>query len=89
MAAQQTVRTQKVKMKPRLLYAVVGIFLWVVVSLILIGVAIERFQNEKDYLELGLWCAGIAVGYVVFLYILGVRRKKAPPSAGEPDAESE
>ena len=89
MAEQRTVRTQKVKVKTRLLYAIVGIFAWVVVSLILIGVAVERFQNEKDYLELGLWGAGILVGYVVFLYILGVRRKKPSPSAEEPDADSE
>ena len=89
MAAQQTVRTQKVKVKQRLVYAVVGIFVWVMISLILIGVAIEQFQKDKDYLDLGVWCAGILVGYVVFLYILGVRRNKPPPSAEEPDAESE
>ncbi len=89
MATRQTVRTQKVTVRTRLLYAVVGVFIWVIVSLILIGVAVEQFQKDKDYLSLGLWGAGILVGYVVFLYILGVRRKKPPPCAEEPDTESE
>ena len=69
---------KKLRRKPRwgFVCVVVGSFLWVVVSIILLDIAVEQFQNDEDYTKLGYWSVAVILGYVVVLYTIGVRRKK-------------
>ena len=74
--------TKKQRLKPnrRLVWVIVGSFIWVIVSVVLLGIAVEQFQNDEDYGKLGLWAGGVIIGYVVVFFVLGVRRKKVKTS---------
>ena len=76
MAARKVVRKQKYSVRKKLIYVVIGIFIWTLISFALTEIAVEQFQNQKNYLILAGWVIGIIMGYVVLLYFLGVRRKK-------------
>ena len=76
MAARKVIRRQKYPVRKKLIYIVIGIFIWTLISFALTDIAVEQFQNQKNYLKLTGWLIGIITGYVVLLYVLGVRRKK-------------
>ena len=76
MSARKIIKRERVTVKRRVIYVVIGLFVWTLVSFAFLQIAIEGFQNKEDYLILGLWIGGIILGYVVLLYMLGVRKKK-------------
>ena len=76
MATRKVIRRQKYSVRKKLIYVVIGIFIWTLISFALTEIAVEQFQNQKNYLKLAGWIVGIILGYVVLLYFLGVRRKK-------------
>lgn len=76
MASKRTIRREKTIVKSRVIYGIVGLIVWTVLSFAFLDIAIERFENKEDLLNLGLCIAGIILGYVIVLYTLGVRKKK-------------
>jgi len=52
------------------------IFLWFVISSVLLDIQLEHFQNQKDYGRLGGWLGGIIMGYVVLIIIFWRTIKK-------------
>jgi predicted permease len=76
MATKRIIRREKTKVKSRVIYGIVGLIVWTILSFAFLDIAIERFENKEDLLNLGLSIAGIILGYVIVLYTLGVRRKK-------------
>jgi membrane protein DedA with SNARE-associated domain len=81
MAARQIVKREKTRIRRRMLFAILGLFVWTVVSFAFIEIALEGFDNEENYLKLAGWIAAILAGYAVLLYMLGVRRKKKEEEA--------
>ena len=74
MATKRYIKKEKTTYRPRVLYATFGLLVWTLVSFAFIGIALENFGNEKNYLHLLAWIAVVLVGYAVLLYLLGVRR---------------
>tara|TARA_Y100000588_G_C13672047_1_gene676643 strand:+ start:113 stop:388 length:276 start_codon:yes stop_codon:yes gene_type:complete len=76
MATKKVIRKEKATLKSRVIYGIVGLVVWSIVSFAFLDIALENFRNKENYLHLGLWLMGIILGYVVVLYMLGVRKKK-------------
>jgi hypothetical protein len=73
----KTEKKYKARVVNRVLYPVIGLFIWTIFSFAMIEIAIEDFGNEENYLKLGGFLAIVIAGYVGLLYALGVRRKKS------------
>ena len=67
----------KARVVNRVLYPVIGLFIWTIFSFAMVEISIENFGNEENYLMLGLYLVIIIAGYAGLLYALGVRRKKS------------
>lgn len=79
MAAKKVIRRQHIKVKKRVIYIAIGVFIWIFISFGLFGIAIEQFQNKENYLKLALWIFGIGLGYAGLIYLLlRTMRKKEP-----------
>ena len=79
----KTEKKYKARVVNRVLHPVIGLFAWTVFSFAMVEISIENFNNEENYLMLGLYLAIIVVGYAALLCALGVRRKKGGDESGE------
>ena len=87
----------KARVVNRVLYPVIGLFIWTIFSFAMVEISIENFGNEENYLMLGLYLAIIVVGYAGLLYDRralsggGRRRRSAAlrlqPAFGDPSGD--
>lgn len=86
MATKKVIRREKTTLSMRVIYGIIGLVVWSIISFAFLDIALEGFRNKENYLYLGLWLTAIILGYAVVLYILGVRKKK---KEGEVDDEDD
>jgi hypothetical protein len=63
-------RIRRTRLRLGVPIASIWLCIWVVISIALIDIAIGQFGSDHNYLTLGSWLAGIAVGYFFFILIL-------------------
>lgn len=68
-------RVRRTRLRLGVPIASIWLCIWVIISIALIDIAIGQFGSDHNYLTLGSWLAGIAVGYFFFILIL-VRTKR-------------
>jgi len=78
MPTQKTTIKRKIKVRRNVIYIILFILLWFVISSVLLDIQLEQFQNTKDYEKLGLWLGGIIMGYVVLIIVFWrmIKKKK-------------
>jgi len=76
MPTQKTISKQKIKVRGKVIYILLLILLWFIISSALLDIQLEQFQNTQDYVRLGLWMSGILVGYMVLVFVFWRTIKK-------------
>jgi len=80
-AAPKVKRIKRTRYRLGVPIASIWLCIWIIISIALIDIAIGQFLSDHNYLTLGSWLAGIAVGYFFFILILvRTKRRNSTPS---------
>ena len=70
-------RVKRVRYRFGVAVASVWLCFWIIISIILMDIALAQFADDRNYLTLLTWGAGIAVGYFFSILILVLAKRKS------------